>query len=44
MNRAGNVVELDAREIRTCPSSIGWRNTSIERRLNSGNSSRNNTP
>ena len=41
---AGKVVELRAREIVTCPISSGWRSTSRLRRLNSGNSSRNNTP
>ena len=33
-----------AREIRTFLSSSGWRRTSIAERLNSGSSSRNNTP
>ena len=44
MNSAGKVVDVKAREIVTTPSSSGWRNTSNVRRLNSGNSSRNNTP
>ncbi len=44
MKFAGNVVLLNPRLIVTVPSSSGWRNTSSVVRLNSGNSSRNNTP
>jgi hypothetical protein len=43
MNRAGNVAAV-ARAIVTRPRSKGSRNTSRQRRLNSGNSSRNRTP
>ena len=41
---AGKVVVPRARLIVTLPSSSGCRNTSSVRRLNSGSSSRNNTP
>jgi hypothetical protein len=44
MNRAGKVRVEAAREMVTHPSSKGWRNTSNTFRLNSGNSSKNNTP
>ena len=44
MKLAGNVVLFKARAMVTVPSSKGWRRTSSVRRLNSGSSSRNNTP
>ncbi len=44
MKFAGKVVLFRARLIVTVPSSKGWRSTSSVRRLNSGSSSRNNTP
>ena len=40
----GNVIVPAAREMVTRPSSSGWRIVSSTLRLNSGNSSRNNTP
>ncbi len=44
MNSLGKVRLPAAREIVTFPSSSGWRITSSVERLNSGSSSRNNTP
>ena len=44
MNRDGKVMLPDAREIVTRPSSSGCLITSSVDRLNSGSSSRNNTP
>ena len=44
MKFAGKVVLFKARLIVTVPSSSGCRSTSSVRRLNSGSSSRNNTP
>jgi hypothetical protein len=44
MNCDGKVMVPAAREIVTRPSSSGWRMVSSTLRLNSGNSSRNNTP
>src|SRR5882672_1704853 len=44
MNCEGKVIEPAAREIVTHPSSSGCRIVSSTLRLNSGNSSRNNTP
>jgi hypothetical protein len=44
MNCEGKVIVLAALEIVTWPSSRGWRIVSRTLRLNSGNSSRNNTP
>ena len=41
---AGKVVDPEARETVTSPSSSGWRSTSRTVRLNSGSSSRNRTP
>src|SRR5690242_12483671 len=44
MKRAGYDRLIDAREIVTQPSSIGWRSTSSTFLRNSGSSSRNSTP
>ena len=44
MNWDGNVMVPAAREMVTWPSSSGWRMVSKTLRLNSGSSSRNNTP
>ena len=44
MNRQGYEVLPLTREMVTRPSSMGWRNTSMEARENSGSSSKKSTP